>query len=384
VPFATVIRGLCVALFAIAFATLSVRVAVVRAFGERDPAFVQKIWAGHPQAISSLVMTQVGEAALRSQMPPPDVVPKLRELAAKSPLSPEPYLVHGAMESSRGHYGRAETLLAGAVHVAPRSLAARYLLADTMARDGKIDQSLQQLSVLARIAPSFAAPLAPALSQFGATPAGAAHLREVFRRDPQLENSVLTNMASDPRNAELILSIAQHPPGTGGWQQKLVATLVGAGEFRRAHSLWASFAPADERGLAFKQPSKPSPFSWKFAGESSGSAEPVAGRLNIYFSGTGDVDLASRTLLLPAGDYELRTVVAGAAPNSVRWTVTCLPGGNTILELPLRPATSLASRFRVAGNCAAQRLALKGLGQTFPTVSQFAITAFDVKRVSAQ
>ena len=69
--------------------------------------------------------------------------------------------------------------------------------------------ALDEIAALTRLLPEFSRPIGPALAQYAQTPGAAAHLRQVLRENPQLENVVLSELAADARNADLILSLTK-------------------------------------------------------------------------------------------------------------------------------------------------------------------------------
>lgn len=386
-----ILRVILAALFVLVTGAFAIRTAVVGAYSNEKPSVAASFWGGHPDVLTATSMAEVGEAAARTELPSANTLERLKTLAKRSPLAPEPFLVRGATAMSAGDYGRAEQLFLAARQRDPRSVAARYLLADLFLRQNRGAEAIQELAVLIRLMPSFIAPLTPALAQYARTPGAVSHLRQAIRENPQLETLILTELASDPGNTELVLSLApdqrttdEAPP----WRHKLVSTLIEAGEYDRAYVVWRRFGSGDEsdEGFAFRRAPVPSPFSWTFAQQNAGTAEPINGRLDVVFSGTKSLILASKVARLEPGIYEMRMQVAGDTPESVRWSVTCLPGNRQVVEAPLSSARSgnLSSRFHIPPDCPAQKLELKGVAETFPATAKFSISGFEVKQVAAQ
>ena len=85
------------------------------------------LWPGHPAVLSTHIMSDVGQAAARGEAPNAQTLARLERLAAKEPLTAQPFLIHGAMAARTGDFDRAEKLLSIARQRAPRSAAARYL-----------------------------------------------------------------------------------------------------------------------------------------------------------------------------------------------------------------------------------------------------------------
>lgn len=375
-------------LFLIVLGVFAIRAAIVAAYPDQEPSLAESLWPGHPEVLREISMAEVGAAAARGSAPSAETLQLLHEVAEKAPLAPEPFLVRGAIADREGQHRSAERLLLAAKERAPRVVATRYLLADLYLRQNRMKPALNELAALTRLLPEFSRPIGPALAQYAQTPGAAAHLRQVLGENPQLENLVLSELAADARNADLILSLtkdqrtADKPPS---WQQRLVSAMVEAGEYDRAYQLSRRFGfegVADE-DFAFRRTSAQSPFSWTFVQQSAGTAEPVDGRLDVVFSGATGLTLASRIGRLRPGQYVLRMKIAGDAPESVRWSVSCLPAERALLEIPLSRARSgvLASRFRIPPECPAQRFQLEGQAETFPATSVFSVVGLDVNQV---
>lgn len=96
------------------------------------------LWPGNPAVLSAHIMSDVGQAAARGEAPNEQTLAQLEQLAAKEPLTAQPFLVHGAMAARTGDFDRAEKLLAIARQRAPRSAAARYLMGSSYACSGPV------------------------------------------------------------------------------------------------------------------------------------------------------------------------------------------------------------------------------------------------------
>ena len=62
--------------------------------------------------LSAGILSDVGQAAARGRAPDGRTLARLEQLAAKDPLSAQPFLVQGAIAAREGDYERAERLLA--------------------------------------------------------------------------------------------------------------------------------------------------------------------------------------------------------------------------------------------------------------------------------
>lgn len=311
-------------------------------------------------------------------MPSPQILRQVEEIAVKTPLAPEPFLIKGALAQAAGRQEQAARLFSEARNRDPRSDAARYFLADYYFRSRRTEQALIEMAAFARLVPNGSTQFAPALAAFAKSPGAIPQLRMLFRRSPEFEPAVLAELAADAGNADLILALAgpiaasprePAPP----WQSRIVGELVAKGQFAKALEVWQRLSGERHGGGAifnptFKPSAAPPPFNWTF-GTAGGVAEPANGRLRVIYYGRQDAVLAQQLLLLPPGRYHLAMTVTGqsAGRESLLWTMTCLPQGNRIFSLPLKAVSGAqGGSFPVPGNCPAQRLELTGLLGEFP------------------
>jgi tetratricopeptide (TPR) repeat protein len=371
------------------FATIiyAVRVAIVEAYAESQPALAATVWKDHPEVIASMALVEVAQAASRGQPVQAQTESRLRVLAKISPLAPEPFLVLAANELKNGRVVQAEKLLHSARHRDPRSAAVRYLLSDLYLQQGRFDLALNQLSVLSRLLPSMAQPLAPAIARYAADAGPTPHLKKVLSDNPQLGSNVMAELASDYRNAELILTLIGtrvREDREPVWLPRLVLSLVEARDFKRAFAVWRRYAGnagASQNFFHFEPSATSSPFSWELAQKASGYAEAAGGELRVRLAGTEDVVLATKVALMAPGRYAFGMRVTGEAPvgASVSWLVTCLPSEQRLLTLPLTSSTTIGAQLIVPANCEAQKFELKGVAQTYPEATEFTISNLEIK-----
>ena len=123
-------RGAAAVVVALLIAVLAVRNAAVQAWAQVDPQRAVAVWSGHPDAEMSLAMIQIAQAMRDRKLVPPSVFHRIDRAALRSPLAPEPFLVHGVAAGLAGNGAAAERDFIAAQHRDPRSLAAAYFLAD--------------------------------------------------------------------------------------------------------------------------------------------------------------------------------------------------------------------------------------------------------------
>ncbi len=210
---------------------------------------------------------------------------------------------------------------------------------------------------------------------------------------PQLELVLLNELANDPDNAELVVSLWS---GRGGedaksWQGRLLNKLVEAGRFNEARVVWARFSGISaERDRLFDTEFMAQtlpPFGWKLTSGPSGIAEAQdGGRLHALYYGRDDLVLASQLLTLPPGRYRLSMEVDKATPasKSLSWTVHCLPGSNLIASVRLDRSGAVTAPVAVpAGGCPAQRLELIGKAPELPERAEVRIGRLRLQRDAA-
>ena len=231
----------------------------------------------------------------------------------------------------------------------------------------------------------------PALAAYAQTPGAVPQLRTLFRTSPDLEPVVLSALADDAKNAQLALNLWARrtpiPAGTAEWQAKLIGKLVEQGQFAGAYDVWRLVTGIkDDQGTLFNpgfaKSAAPPPFNWKYA-TTGGVVEPAGrGRLQVIYFGRGDAALAEQLLLLAAGRYRLSMDISDppGEGGELAWGLTCVPGGQAIVRLPIERKGPLAATFSVPPGCAAQRLLLSGVAGDFPQSQDFSIGAFSLTK----
>jgi hypothetical protein len=361
---------------------------------ERGSDLAARLWPGHPQVMTARAMADLGVAAARGEGVPPELLDRFHSIARRAPLAPEPFLVSGAMAQMRGLDPLAEQIFRAAVVRDPRSEAARYFLADRYLRTGRTSLALSEMAMLSRLLPEASLQFGPALASYARSRGAVDELKQFFLRSPEFEPVVLSELASDPQNAELVLDLwsgqtIDEPPNPD-WRSALVNSLVERGDYIDARRIWARLSNANAsrhelHNAAFADDAAPAPFNWSF-GSKGGVAEPLGnGRLQVIYYGREDATLAEQLLVLPAGRYVLNFEASGdfgsAAP--LEWRLRCVPDGPTIMSAPLAPLRrggKRATAFRVPGGCSAQRLELAGIAGESPSSTTIEISRLRLTR----
>ena len=123
--------------------------------------------------------------------------------------------MQGAIALRKGDLARAARLIGSARDRAPRSPAARYLLADVYLKSNRPLPAMREMAVLNRLVPAASAQLAPSLAGYARTPGAIPQIRQILASYPELETPLLAKLSWDPNNADLILSLASANKATG-------------------------------------------------------------------------------------------------------------------------------------------------------------------------
>ena len=265
---------------ALLLAFLVIRVAFVQAYGASDPGRAARIWPGHPTVILEAGLAQVGEMAAASRPVDPALLGRLRYASAKAPLAPEPFLVRGVEAQLAGDGDVALRAFSTARDRNPRTIAARYFLADHYLKAGQARRGLAEISVLARLVPQSLPNVAPFLAAYARSPGAESDVKAMLRTHPPLEPALLNVLAADSANLDLILNLWSGRSGeeSAPWQRRLLTQLVESGRFGEARQAWARFTgiSADPNRLfdpGFSKDALP-PFGWTLVSGAGG----VAGR----------------------------------------------------------------------------------------------------------
>lgn len=361
-------NGALIAVVAVGAVLLSFHVLRTAAVADRArrPELAAALWPSHPAVLTDQALLDIAVAAARGRPAPERTGADVRRIAAKAPLSPDPYLIEGAIAQTQGRGDDAERLFLAARARDPRSRGARYLLAERYFRTGRVTAALIEMQALVSLQSRGAEAFVPALVAFSRTPGAVPQLKAFFRRYPRVESAVLSVLALEPANADLVLALASGRTPDPDWRPTLVSVLVTAGEYDRAHAAWSRLSGHEpNQGLfnpAFADLAAPPPFNWAFPTGGEGVAEPDGeGGVSVLYYGRSDAALASQLLRLPPGSFELAMRVTGGGGDgaAVRWVVRCAGAGTVLVQIPLR-AGQVSGSFTVPPTCEAQWLELQG------------------------
>jgi tetratricopeptide (TPR) repeat protein len=343
------------------------------------PELAAALWPSHPAVLTDRALLAIAVAAARGRPAPAGVGTAVRRIAVKAPLSPDPFLIEGAIAQMQGRSDESERLLLAARQRDPRSRGARYLLAERYFKTGRVTAALIEMQALVSLQSRGAEAFVPALVAFSRTPGAVPQLKAFFARYPQVESAVLSVLALEPANAGLVLALASGRRPDPDWRPTLVSVLANAGEYDRAYAAWSRLSGlGPSRGLfnpAFADLAAPPPFNWDFPDSGEGVAEPDgAGGVRVLYYGRSNAVLIRQLMLLPPGPFALAMRVAdvGGDGAAVRWTVRCAGAQGLIGQIPLREG-QVSGTFAVQPTCAAQWLELQGMAGEVPRTTELTI-----------
>jgi hypothetical protein len=342
---------------------------------ERRPALAEALWPQHPAVLKDRALLSIASAAARGQPVPPATRADVRRIAEKAPLSPDPFVIEGAIAQTQGKSEAAERMWLAARDRDPRSRAARFLLADRFLRTGRVSLGLMEMQALVGLQSRGVEAFGPALVAYARQPGAIPELRAFFRKYPRAEAGVLTVLATDPANADLVLALASNlGRPEPDWRANLVSALVSAGNYPKAYASWLRVsrlrAAPGLFNAGFADIDAPRPFNWQFT-QLNGVAEPDGkGGLDVLYYGREDAVLASQLLLLPPGQYRLAMTVEGAGgETAVAWRLRCADGRIPLPGLALKPSAAAAA-LTVPDKCEAQWLELRGVAGESPRITE--------------
>ena len=388
------VRRALAVLGALAVAVVVVRSAGVQAFADRDPATAIAFWSGHPSAVIGLASNDIAKSAGAGKPIGKGAFAALAGAAVKAPLEPQPFIVRGIRLQLAGRVADAERAFAAASWRDPRSIPARYFLANSRLGRGDVE-GLRDVAGLIRLSPEGLRASTPYLAAFARQKQALEPMRALMARDPAIRSAVLSSLAQDPANLDLVLELG----GTGDvanapWLGTMIRTLVEHRQYDRARTLWArtsGIGQSATSGLLFDPNFSDSatlpPFNWELTSSTLGLAERRSGRLQAIYYGQEEGVLARQLLVLGPGRYEFAAPARGSAEtgdgSALVWLVRCADatGG-----APLASAPAAAGRlaFAVPQSCAAQWLELAGRSSDTGREIEMAIGPASLSRVTGQ
>ena len=387
-------RRLIAIVVALLVAVQVIRNAAVFGWADESPESAARLWPAHPKAEISSAMVQIGRAARLGKPAPPTVFTTLSDAARKAPLAPEPFLVRGVEAQLAGNQALALRAFDAAERRDPRSLPAHFFLADALFRSGDSRRGLQEVGILARLAPNGLASVGPYIAAYARDPRNWPQLRALFRSNREMETASLMALAADASNADAVMALAD-PDRRGPeavWLAPLLNSLVAAHQYAKAKAIWTNVSRVRRAAAslvydaAFSDPRPPAPFNWSLVSSTVGLAErQPGGGLHVIFYGHDDGVLARQLLLLAPGRYRVTMAASGVAADdrALNWSIRCDTSQRPFSAAPVDVAASRGWTFTVPAACEAQWLELSGVSSDMPQQSEVSIRKFALAREAA-
>lgn len=362
--------------------------AIVRSNLATNPAQSFAAWPTHPEARIAAGMQEIGAASQAGRLVDRPLTDPLIEASRRAPLSPEPFLVRGVALQGMGDEAGAGAAFMAARRRDPRSIAAHFYLSDHYARSGRIGLSLTELGRLIRLLPGSSGQIAPRIAALLKSVGGADEVRPLVADNSALRDDLLTALATDAGNADIIASLAVSGQRQV-WRPVLVNSLIAAGDYQHAFLLWAQDNGVVGRPLLVDTPfsldPKP-PFGWEVSSGPAGAIETASGGgVHLIYYRRQPMVAASQTLLLRPGRYLLSFSATAESGDLARaeWRVACLAGERVIVRIGLdagSPGTRVRAAFVIPSGCVAQRLQLVGTPADSPQTLDAIVRDLSVER----
>lgn len=339
----------------------------------------------------------------RTLAPFPSVLAAALDAYPDAPLAFQPFLIAG-LDALGKNDPRAHHLFLAARTRNPRARMVRLLALDGLLRRQQTTEAVQEIGTLSRLFPRASPILLADLSRRAQDPKMKPVIKQVLRSDRKLLVDLLQHLADRNPDPDLILDLAGAPsnwPFTGSrssWQETLIRSLVAAGNYGQAHSLWKEFLPSNYQGGddllfngSFRPIVAPAPFNWRFESGVNGIAEPLdEGGLIIEYHGRQRADLMEQVLTLAPGRYQFSVTTengSGSRDSRLVWRLTCLPDRESLMELEFSGSPqekgALSASFTVpSSGCTAQRISLRGIPGEFPALRSLTLRRASVTRLS--
>lgn len=332
----------------------------------------------------------------------PATIAAVRRAAMQLPLDERPYLILGHQQLVHKQTARGIRSLEAGQRLDPRNRLIHLALLVQYLKTNRFGPAAQQMSVISRLIGRTQPFVATALAQMLLMPEMAPAAKRALRTDADLERLVLTTLARGATPPDRIFALASPRAlasvgKSDSWGPALVSRLVGAGQFTEAHQVWQRIYHLPEAAATapifnpqFRTVSASPPFDWTLTAGGLGAADPENGTLAVDYYGRDSGNLASQTLVLSPGRYQLAFATEGGKPNAASrlfWTVTCAAGEKTVLvnvAVPTVPGSHRASgAFAVPAACPAQALTLRGEAGEFPSPISLTIRGLAIHAVGA-
>jgi len=332
----------------------------------------------------------------------PATIAAVRRAATQLPLDERPYLLLGQQQLVDRQTDRGIRSLEAGQRLNPRNRLIHLALLVQYLKISRFGPAAAQMSVLSRLMNRTQPAIAIALAQMVSMAETAPAAKRALRTDPDLERSVLITLANGTTPPSEIFALASpralsDAGNRESWGPALVSRLISANRYTDARQVWQRIYHLSEAAVAapifnpqFRTTLASPPFDWTFTAGGLGAADPENGQLAIDYYGRDSGNLASQTLVLSPGRYQIAFATEGGKPNAASrlfWTVACATGDKAVLANVAAPTTPGSHRaggaFAVSAACPAQTLTLRGEAGEFPSPISLTIKALTIRAAGA-
>lgn len=319
----------------------------------------------------------------------PEVEAQVRADAIRDPLAGAPLYLFGASRGLKGDGKGAEQLVRLSIKRNPRLLAARYWMINHLAEQRRAAEAADATLRVLALDPDSYGKVVPILVELTRYRESWPRIRAALPQAGtwrEIYFNALVQQKFDPSIVFSAIDVAK----SGGnarpsvrEQTGLLSSMIGRGDYDRAYTAWLGWLGPDELVKVaylydggFTGAPGAAPFNWTLNSGGIGTAQIDANRgLRFDFTPSDTLQLASQTIVLPAGAYRLRVAsmldeaMGEGAEVPLTWQVACLPDRRLIAEVRLPDVTeakAVAVPFEVPANCPAQQVQLIGSGMEFP------------------
>lgn len=331
----------------------------------------------------------------------PATIAAVQRAATQLPLDERPYLILGLQQLFDRQTDRGIRSLEAGQRLNPRNRLIHLALLFQYLKTNRFGLAADQMSVLSRLTGKTQPIIATALAQMVLMPETEPAAKRALRTDPDLERLVLTTLAKGTITPDRIFALASpralaDAGNRESWGPELVSRLVGAGRFTDARQVWQRIYHLPKVAVTapifnpqFRTMPASPPFDWTLTASGLGAADPDNGGLAVDYYGRDSGDLASQTLVLSPGRYQIAFAIEGGKPNAASrlfWTVACATGDKIVLANVAVPTTPGAHQagdaFAVPTACPAQTLTLRGEAGEFPSPISLTIKWLAIRATS--
>lgn len=332
----------------------------------------------------------------------PATIAAVQRAATQLPLDERPYLILGLQQFVNRQTDRGIRSLEVGQRLNPRNRLIHLALLLQYLKTNRFDLAADQMSVLSRLIGGTQPVIATALAQMVLMPETASAAKRALQTDPNLERSVLATLAKGTTPPDQIFGLASpralsDAGNRESWGPALISRLVDAGQFTDARQAWQRIYHLPKATVTapifnpqFRTMPASPPFDWTLTASGLGAADSENGGLAVNYYGRDSGNLASQTLILSPGRYQIAFAAEGGKPNAASrlfWTVACATGDKTVLAnvaVPTTPgAHRMGSAFGVPATCPAQTLTLRGEAGEFPSPISLTIKGLAIRPMGA-